>query len=66
MVRLHILHGRGYFAGCKPCVLAQSSRRAAVSACFAQHVVALDTWWKLCSLITRVLSERGKAILERD
>jgi hypothetical protein len=31
---------------------------------FAQHVVAPDTWWKLCSLITRVLSERGKAILE--
>ena len=31
---------------------------------FAQHVVALDTWWKLCSLIARVLSERGKAILE--
>jgi hypothetical protein len=29
-----------------------------------QHVVALDTWWKLGCPIPRVLRERGKAILK--
>ncbi|MGY8685927.1 hypothetical protein Q2941_50815 [Bradyrhizobium sp. UFLA05-153] len=30
----------------------------------SQHVVALDTWWKLGCFVPGVLGERGKAILE--